>query len=160
VPVLECQDHVQVLFVLVLQRDQILHVLQVLVVPEIIKHVQREHLLVHTVLVVLQLVVLQLVHQLLVVHNVLVAVLIVVQVAAALQVHSERMQVRAASANQNLEKRCAMNSTICKRHNWVAQLFRTVMERLRSVCVVVQLWQISLKRLVQMQQRWLQRYST
>jgi translation initiation factor IF-2 len=99
--------------------------------------VHRVYLLVHTVLVLLQLV-----HQLLVVHNVQVAVLIAVQVAAALQVHLERMQVRAASVNQNLEKPCAMNSTICKRHNWVAQLFLTVMERLRSVCVVVQLWQI------------------
>jgi hypothetical protein len=106
------------------------------------------HLLVHIVQAVLQLV-----HQLLVVHNVQAAVLIAVPVAAALQVHLERMQVRAASANQNQEKRCVMNSTICKRHNWVVQLFRTVMERLRSVCVAVQLWQISLKRSVQMQQR-------
>ena len=45
----------------------------------------------------------------------------VVQVAAVQQVHLERMQARAASANLNLEKRYAMNSTICKRHNWVAQ---------------------------------------
>jgi hypothetical protein len=94
-----------------------------------------------------------LVHQILVAHNVQAAVLIAAQVEAALQVHLERMQVRAASANQNQEKRCAMNSTICKLHNWVEQLFLTVMERLRSVCVVVQLWQISLKRSVQMQQR-------
>jgi hypothetical protein len=63
------------------------------------------------------------------------------------------MQVRAVSANQNLEKRCAMNSTICKRHNWVAQLFRTEMARHKSVCVAVQLWQISPKKLAQMQQR-------
>jgi hypothetical protein len=146
----ECQVHVQVQFALVLQRDLIHHVLQELVVQEIINLVQRVqvHLLVHTVLTVHQLA-----HQLLVVHNVQVAVLIAVQVAAELQVHSERMQARAASANQNLEKRCAMNSTICKRHNWVAQLFRTVMERLRSACVAAQLLQISQKRLVQMPQR-------
>ena len=41
----------------------------------------------------------------LVVHNVRAAVLIAVQVAAALQVHLERMQARAVSANQNQEKR-------------------------------------------------------
>jgi hypothetical protein len=63
------------------------------------------------------------------------------------------MQVRAVSANQNLEKRYAMNSTICKRHNWVAQSFRTEMARHKSVCVAVQLWQISQKKLAQMQQR-------
>jgi hypothetical protein len=133
-----------------LQRDQIHHVQQVRVVPEIINHVPvvQVHLLVHIV----QLVQL-LVHQLLVVHNVQAAVLIVVQVVAALQAHSERMQVRAASANQNQEKRCAMNSTICKRHNWVAQLFRTVMERHRSACVAVQRWQTLQRRLAQMQQR-------
>jgi hypothetical protein len=155
----ECQVHVLVLFVQVLQRVQIHHVLLVLelVVPEIINLVQRVqvHLLVHTVLAAHQLA-----RQQLVVHNVQAAVLIAVQVAAALQVHSERMQARAASANQNQEKRCVMNSTICKRHNWVAQLFRTVMERLRSVCVAVQLWQISQKRSAQMQQRWLLRFST
>ena len=78
---------------------------------------------------------------------------IAVLVAAVQQVHSVRMQVRAASANQNLEKRCAMNSTICKRHNWVAQLFRTEMARLKFVCVAVQHLQISLKRLAQMPQR-------
>jgi len=85
---------------------------------------------------------------------------VAVQVVAAQQVHLERMQVNLLSANQNQEKRCVMNSTICKRHNWVAQLFRTVMERLRSVCVAVQLWQISQKRSAQMQQRWLLRFST
>jgi hypothetical protein len=74
------------------------------------------HLLVHTVLAVHQLA-----RQQLVVHNVQVAVLIAAQVVAVLQVHLERMQARAASANQNQEKRYAMNSTICKRHNWVAQ---------------------------------------
>jgi hypothetical protein len=155
----ECQVHVLVLFVQVLQRVQIRHALLALepVVPEIINLVQRVqvHLLVHTVPVAQQQA-----RQQLVVHNVQAAVLIAVQVAAALQVHLERMQVRAASANQNQEKPCAMNSTICKRHNWVAQLFRTVMERLRSVCVAVQLLQISQKRSAQMQQRWLLRYST
>jgi hypothetical protein len=150
----ECQVHVLVLFVQVLQRVQVHHVLLALelVVPEIINLVQQvqaqEHLLVHTVPAAHQLA-----HQQLVVHSVQAAVLIAVQVAAALQVLSERMQARAASANQNQEKRCAMNSTICKRHNWVAQLFRTVMERLRSVCVAVQLLQISQKRSAQMQQR-------
>jgi hypothetical protein len=109
--------------------------------------VVQVHLLVHIVQLVHQLV-----HQLLVVHNVQVAVLIAAQVVAALQVHLEKMPARAASANQNQEKRYAMNSTICKRHNWVAQLFRTEMAKLKSVCVAVQRWQISLKRLVQMQQ--------
>jgi hypothetical protein len=74
------------------------------------------HLLVHTVLAVHQLA-----RQQLVAHNVQAAVLIAAQVVAVLQVHLERMQARAASANQNQEKRYAMNSTICKRHNWVAQ---------------------------------------
>jgi IS5 family transposase len=95
----------------------------------------------------------QLAHQQLAVHNVLAAVhQIVVPVAVALQVHLEKMQARAASANLNLEKRYAMNSTICKRRNWVAQLFRTAMERLQFVCDAVQHLQISQKRLVQMQQ--------
>jgi hypothetical protein len=157
VHVLECQAHVLVQFAQVLQRDQIHHVLQVPAVPEIINRAQRVqvHLLVHTVLAVHQLA-----RQQLVVHNVQGAVLIAAQVVAVLQVHLERMQARAASANQNQEKRYAMNSTICKRHNWVAQLFHTVMERLRSVCVAAQRLQISPTRLVQMQQRWLLRYST
>jgi hypothetical protein len=106
------------------------------------------HLLVHIVLAVHQLV-----HQQLVVHNVPAVHQIAAQVVAVQQVHLERMQARAASANQNLEKRYAMNSTICKRHNWVVQSFRTEMARHKSVCVVDQLWQISQKKLAQMQQR-------
>jgi hypothetical protein len=96
--------------------------------------------------------VLQLAHQVLVDRNVQAVHQIAAQVVVVQLVHSERMQVRAASANQNLEKRCAMNSTICKRHNWVAQLFRTEMARPKSVCVAVQRWQISPKKLVQMLQ--------
>jgi hypothetical protein len=93
------------------------------------------------------------VRQLLVVHNVQAAALIAVQVVAVLQVHLERMQVKVASANLNQEKHCATNSTICKRHNWVAQLFLTATERLRSACVAAQPLQISQRKLVLMQQR-------
>ena len=154
---LECRDRVPVLCVLVLQRDQIHHVLQEQAVQVISHHVRVAHQL--QVLIVQ--VVHQLAHQQLAVHNVQAAVhQIVVLVAAAQQEHLEKMPARAASANLNLEKRYAMNSTICKRRNWAVQLFRTVMERLQSVCVVVQHLQISLTRLAQMQPHLLQRYST
>jgi hypothetical protein len=90
--------------------------------------------------------VLQVVHR--VVHQVA-----VVQVAVVQLVHLERMQANLLSANQNLEKRCVMNSTICKHQNWVAQLFLTVMERLKSVCAAVHHLQILQRRLMQIQQR-------
>jgi hypothetical protein len=62
------------------------------------------------------------------------------------------MQANLQSANQNREKRYAMNSTICKRHNWVAQSYRTVMEKLRFVCVAVHRWLTLPRKLAQIQQ--------
>jgi hypothetical protein len=62
---------------------------------------------------------------------------IVAAVAVAQVVHSERIKVRAANVNRRAEKHCAMNSTICRHQNLVAQLFRTVMDQLQYVCVAV-----------------------
>jgi hypothetical protein len=79
-----------------------------------------------------------LVHQQLVAQHVQVAV--VHHNVAALAVHSEKMRARVLSESQRAEKRCAMNSTICKHQNLAAQLFRTVMDQLQYVCVAVHLW--------------------
>jgi hypothetical protein len=84
--------------------------------------------------------------------HVQVAAQIVAAVAVVLAVHSERIRARAASVNRRAEKHCAMNSTICKLHNWVELLFLTVMARLRFVCAAVRHSQISQKKLVQIQQ--------
>ena len=73
-------------------------------------------------------------------------------VAVVLAVHLERIRARAANVNQRAEKRCAMNSTICRHHNLVAQLFLTVMARRKFVCVVDHRSQISQKKLAQIQQ--------
>jgi hypothetical protein len=77
---------------------------------------------------------------------------IVAAVVAVPAVHLEKIKVRAASANQRVEKRCAMNSTICKHHNLVEQSFLTAMVKLKFACVVVLLLQTSLKKLMQIQQ--------
>jgi hypothetical protein len=84
--------------------------------------------------------------------HVQVAVQIVAAVAVVLAVHLERIRARAANVNQRAEKRCAMNSTICRHHNLVAQLFLTVMARRKFVCVVDHRSQISQKKLAQIQQ--------
>jgi hypothetical protein len=77
---------------------------------------------------------------------------IVVAVAVVQVVHSVRIKVRAANVNRRAEKRCAMNSTICRHRNLVAQLFLTEMERRRFACVADHHLQTSLKKLVQIQQ--------
>jgi hypothetical protein len=77
---------------------------------------------------------------------------IVVAVAVALAVHSERIKARAANVNRRAEKHCAMNSTICRHHNLVAQLFLTVMERRKFVCVADHPLLTLQKKLVQIQQ--------
>jgi hypothetical protein len=101
-------------------------------------------------------------HRVLIAHQVLAAHLLLVDhnVVAAddhnvavLAEHLVRMQARAVRENQNLVKLCAMNSTICKHQNWVAQLFRTVMVQHQFECVAVHPWPISLRRLRQIQQR-------
>jgi hypothetical protein len=95
------------------------------------------------------------------VHNVqAAAVLIAVQVVAVQQARSERMQVNLQSVSRSHARRCAKNSTICKHHNWVEQLFLTVMERQRFVCAAVHRLLTLPRRSVQIQQRWFQRYST
>jgi hypothetical protein len=94
---------------------------------------------------------LELVRQQLVVQHVQVAV--VHHNVAALVVHSERMRARVLSESQRAEKRCAMNSTICKHQNLVALLFRTVMVQLRYVCVAVLPWLTLPTKLGQIQQR-------
>jgi predicted GH43/DUF377 family glycosyl hydrolase len=66
-------------------------------------------------------------------------------------VHSEKMRARVLSESQRVEKRCAMNSTICKHQNLAALLFRTVMDQLRYVCAVVHLWLTLPTKLVQIQ---------
>jgi hypothetical protein len=95
---------------------------------------------------------LELVHQQLVVQHVQVAV--VHHNVAAPVVHSERMRARVLSESQRAEKRCEMNSTICKHQNLAALLFRTVMVQLQYVCVAVLPWLTSRTKLVQIQQRW------
>jgi hypothetical protein len=82
-----------------------------------------------------------------------VAALIAVAVAVVLVAHSERIKAKAASASQRVEKHCGMNSTICKLHNLVEQLFLTVMAKRRFVCVVDHHLQILQKKLMQIQQR-------
>jgi hypothetical protein len=98
-----------------------------------------------------------LIKQLAAVHPLQVVVQVAVQIAVALAValvaHLERIKVRVVSANLRVEKRCVMNSTICKHHNWVAQLFLTVMERHRFVCVVDHPLLTLQKKLMQIQQR-------
>jgi hypothetical protein len=84
----------------------------------------------------------------------------VAQVVVALLVHLERMQVNLQSVSRSHERRCAMNSTICKRQNWVAQLFHTVMAQPRFVCDEVHHLQISLRELAQIQRRSYQRSFT
>ena len=141
----EWLDHVQVLFVQDLQHVQVHHVQQVaqdLLRVQVDRHhphlltnqihlVQVEQLADHSVQVVV-------VH-----HN-----------AVAQVEHLERMQVRSQDVNKSHARRYAMNSTICKLHNWVERLFLTAMERLQFACVVVHHLQISQKRLVQIQQHW------
>jgi hypothetical protein len=78
---------------------------------------------------------------------------IAVPVAVALQVHLEKMPANLQSVSRSLVKRSVMSSTICKRHNLVAQLFHTVMEVPRFVCAAVHLWQILPRRLAPIQQR-------
>jgi hypothetical protein len=84
--------------------------------------------------------------------HVQVAVQIAAAVAAVLAVLLERIRARAASANQRVEKHYAMNSTICRHHNLVAQLFLTVTEKHRFACAVDHRSQILQKKLVQIQQ--------
>jgi hypothetical protein len=136
-----------------LQHDQIHHVQQVLVleishlvqVARVAQEVQQ--LQVHIVLMVH----LELVHQQLVVQRVQVAV--VHHNVAVPAVHLERMPARVLSESQRAEKRCVMNSTICKRQNLAALLFRTVMVQLQYACVVVHLWLTLPTKLGQIQQR-------
>jgi hypothetical protein len=131
---LACQVRVQVQFVQVLRPVQIHRVQQVLV-PEISHRVQVarvvQHLPVHIALTVHP----ELVHQQLVVQRVQVAV-VHHNVAAPVE-HSEKMRARVLSESQRVAKRCAMNSTICRHQNLVAQLFRTVMDLRQCVCVAV-----------------------
>jgi hypothetical protein len=94
------------------------------------------------VLVAAQLLAVQLVQVVVVHHN-----------AAVPVVHSVRMQARVLSESQRAERRYAMNSTICKRQNSVAQLFHTVMDLLQYVCDAEHHWQISLTRSMPIQQR-------
>jgi hypothetical protein len=94
--------------------------------------------------------------QLVAVHLQQVVVLVVDQIAAVVAavqvVHLVKIKARAANVNRRVEKHCAMNSTICRHHNLVAQLFLTVMERQIFECVAVHPLQISPKRLAQIQQ--------
>jgi hypothetical protein len=88
-------------------------------------------------------------HQQLVVRRVQVAV--VHHNVAVPVVHSEKMRARVLSESQRAEKRCAMNSTICKHQNLAAQLFRTAMDQLQYVCAAVHLWLTLPTKLVQIQ---------
>jgi hypothetical protein len=77
----------------------------------------------------------------------------VVHLNAAAQVERlVKMQARNQVAKLSHERRCAMSSTICKRHNSVAQLFLTAMEKLRFVCDVDLHWLTLPTRLAQIQQ--------
>jgi hypothetical protein len=147
---LACQALVQVQFAQVLQPDQIHHVQQVLVLE--ISHLVQVALVVQQLPVHIVLTVhLELVHQQLVLQRVQVAVVhhnVVVPV-----VHSEKMRVRVLSESPRAEKHCAMNSTICKRQNLVALLFRTEMDQLQYACVAVLLWLTLPTKLGQIQQR-------
>jgi hypothetical protein len=68
-------------------------------------------------------------------------------------VHSEKMRARVLSESQRAEKRCAMNSTICRHQNLAALLFRTVMVQLQYACVAVHHLQTLPTKLGQIQQR-------
>jgi hypothetical protein len=141
----EWRDHVQALFVQVLLHDQVHHVLQVRVD---LLHVQVER---HQTLLTNQ------THQVPRVQQLVdrsVQVAVVHHNVVAQVVHLERMQARSQDVNKSLARRYVMSSTICRHHNLVAQLFLTVMARLQFVCAAVHLWQISQKRLVQIQQHW------
>jgi hypothetical protein len=94
---------------------------------------------------------LELVHQQLVLQRVQVAV--VHHNVAAPVVHSEKMRARVLSESQRAEKRCVMNSTICKHQNLVALLFRTVMVQLQFACDAVHHLQTLPTKLGQIQQR-------
>jgi hypothetical protein len=140
----EWLDLVQVLFVQDLQHVQVRHVQQAqdLLLVQVDQHHHHLHInQIHLVQV-----------ELLADHNVQVAV--VHHNAVAQVVHLERMRARSQDVNKSHARRYAMNSTICKLHNWVERLFPTAMERLQFVCVVVHHLQISQKRLVQIQQHW------
>jgi hypothetical protein len=133
---LACQVRVQVQFVQVLPLDQIHHVQQVLVLETsllVLVALVVQQLPVHIVLTVH----LELVHQQLVVQRVQVAV--AHHNVAVPAVHLEKMRARVLSESQRAEKRCAMNSTICKHQNLAALLFRTVMVQLLYACVAVHL---------------------
>jgi hypothetical protein len=117
-----------------LQHDQIHHVQQVLVLETSHLELQADQQLpVHIVLTVH----LELVHQQLVVQRVRAEV--VHHNVAVPAVHLEKMRARVLSESQRAEKRCAMNSTICKHQNLAALLFRTVMVQLLYACVAVHL---------------------
>jgi hypothetical protein len=90
---------------------------------------------------------LELVHQQLELQRVQVAV--VHHNVAVPVVLSEKMRARVLSESQRVEKRCAMNSTICKHQNLAAQLFRTVMDQRQYVCAAVHLWLTLPTKLVQ-----------
>jgi hypothetical protein len=127
-----------------LQLDQIHHVQQVLVLETSHLELQADQQLpVHIVLTVH----LELVHQQLVVQRAQAAV--VHHNVVAPVVHSEKMRARVLSESQRAEKRCAMNSTICKHQNLAALLFRTVMVQLLYACVAVHLWLTLPTKLVQ-----------
>jgi hypothetical protein len=150
-PVQVWQVHDLVLFALVLLRVLEDNVLQQLEPEQEITHhvlVERHHHKVHIVHKVRQLVERQVVQ-----HVQAVAVLIADQVVAELQVHLERMQVNLQSVSRSHEKFCVKSSTICKHRNWVVQLFHTEMVQPKSVCAAAHPLQISLKELVQIQQR-------
>jgi Na+-transporting methylmalonyl-CoA/oxaloacetate decarboxylase beta subunit len=83
---------------------------------------------------------------------VLAADLIVVPAAEALLAHLERMPANLQSVSKSLVKLYAMNSTICKHQNWVAQLFLTEMVQPKFECDAVHRWQISQRELAQIQQ--------
>jgi hypothetical protein len=95
--------------------------------------------------------------QLVAVHLQQVVVLVVDQIAAVVAavqvVHLVKIKARAANVNRRVEKHCAMNSTICRHHNLVAQLFLTVMARRRYVCVADHHLQTLQRKSVQTQQR-------
>jgi hypothetical protein len=145
--VLEWLVHVQVQYVQVLQ-----HVLahrapehQVVLVVLVVLRRALERQVIHHINQILQ----EPVHQQLVDRNVQV---VDVHHNAVVQVeHLEKMQVKSLVVNKNLVKHYAMSSTICRRHNSVAQLSLTVMERLLSVCDAVHRWLTLQTKSVQIQ---------
>jgi hypothetical protein len=94
----------------------------------------------------------QQVHQVLLEHQVPVVQVLVARNAEVLAEHLVKMQVKIVRENQKVEKLCVMSSTICKHRNWVAQLYLTVMERLRFACAVELHLQILPKKLMQILQ--------